>query len=235
LELRYRQPFNPQLVARMRFTPPQLVAASSFSELYWQIVLPADRHLASEPDLTSCADWQWWGVFVGRRPAKTQAELETWSGASTGQRPTPGQSEYLYSGLASAGTIEMVVAPRWLIVLTASVAVLLPALLWIYVPAVRRLPIVLLLAFVIAAFAVAFPTLAVLVGQASLLGLGCSLAAAWIAHFLSHATRVSPSTISAATLRSTTPRNEATPAPAMSSGNDNPSSATVLRVGGLAP
>ncbi len=49
LELRYRRPAATGLVASQEFTPPQLVGSSTLSEVYWQFVLPGDRHVVQTP------------------------------------------------------------------------------------------------------------------------------------------------------------------------------------------
>jgi hypothetical protein len=109
-------------------------------------------------------------VFWGRPATKKQAELEAWAAASRQLGPSAMQNTYLFSGLAPVASIEMLTAPRWLIVLVASGAVLVAVSLWMYVPIVRRGWIGVLLAAVVAALAVTYPAPAVLVGQAAVLG-----------------------------------------------------------------
>jgi hypothetical protein len=181
LELRYRQSINPHLVARWRLTPPQLVAVAGLSELYWQVVLPGDQHIVAPPNLIPSARWQWLGSFFGRTPTMTQSALEDWVGSSRGIAPAGARCEYLYSGLASAGTIELVTAPRWLIVLAASGVVLAIALAWRNVPAARRGWHLVVIGTALGVAALAFPTLAVMLAQASILGLVLGAIAHWIA------------------------------------------------------
>ena len=53
---------------RKNFTPPQLVGSSTLCEIYWQIVLPGDRHIVRTPAQLAPVDpWQWLEVFSGRR------------------------------------------------------------------------------------------------------------------------------------------------------------------------
>ena len=171
LELRYRRASSDRVLTRRRLTPPQMVGMKALTDVYWQIVLPGDRHvIQSPPQLAAASEWQWLGSFWGRRPTRSQAELEQWVGASTQQAPTAAQNEYLYSGLAPVSSIEVVTAPRWFIVLVSSGSVLALALAWIYVPAVRRRWVVVAVACLLAGLAVAYPTPAMLIGQASVLG-----------------------------------------------------------------
>ena len=130
LELRYRLPIRTALVTRHVVTPHQMVGSTALAESYWQVVLPADTHLIRSPaQLTAASVWQWLGTFWGRRPTRSQQELEEWSGAemqSAEMQSGPPQSlnEYLFTGLAPVSTMQFVTAPRWLIVLVASAAVL---------------------------------------------------------------------------------------------------------------
>ena len=231
LELRYRQTVNAPLVTRWRLTPPQMVASMSLSELYWQIILPADRHIIARPELSPCTNWQWLGGFFGRRPTKTQAELEQWAGATSGLSPSAGQSEYLYSGLVPLGTIEMLTAPRWLIVLGASASILVLSIAWIYLPIARRAWLIAVFVCLLGALAVTFPGPAVLLGQASVLGIAAAVVAVWIARWASRAQWQIVVAAGGSTKHYTPPRPDTTPATAMSMPTAGPSSATVLRVG----
>ena len=172
LELRYRRPAPIGLLTRHTLTPPQLVGTSTLSEVYWQIVLPGDRHIIQTPaQLIPVDPRQWLEVFWGRAATRPQSDLETWAGASHQLGPTTTQNAYLYSGLSPASSIELVTAPRWLIVLVASSAVLAISSLWIYVPLVRRGWIAILMAAIVAGLAISYPEAAVLIGQASVLGI----------------------------------------------------------------
>ena len=181
VELRYRRSIGRTLLARHILTPPQIVGATSLSDIYWQIILPGDHHIVRSPAQFAAADeWQWLGSVWGRRPTHTQTELEQWSGASSQPSPSLAQNAYLYTGLAPLATIQVITAPRWFIVLVASGGVLALALLWMYVPVVRRGWVLALLACILAASAIAFPAPAMFVGQAALLGIGLAMVASLI-------------------------------------------------------
>jgi hypothetical protein len=171
LELRSRLPITGALVTRHELTPPHLVGTTALSQVYWQIVLPGDEHVIRSPgQMSSASQWQWLGSFWGQQPVLTQSALEKWVQASAQVAPTAAQNEYLYTGLSRASSIELITAPRWLIVLIASSTVLAIGLVWIYVPAVRQGWILVVLACVIAGLAVAFPAPAFLLAQAAVLG-----------------------------------------------------------------
>jgi hypothetical protein len=210
LELRYRHSASAGVVSRRQFSPPQLVGMAALSEVYWQIILPGDMHVIRSPEqLTSVSQWQWLGVFWGQRPTKSQADLEKWVGATVLNAPAGRQHEYLFSGLAPMASIEVVTAPRWLIVLVASAAALALGLSWVYVPGVRRDWVVLGVACVIAGMAAAFPAPALLLGQAAVLGVVSALLAATISRLLARPARwVEPVKGLGSSLRPPAPRPE---------------------------
>jgi hypothetical protein len=171
LELRYRRTAISGVVTRERLTPPQLVGSSALNEVVWHVVLPGECHVVQSPvQMVSAAHWQWLDTFLGRRPLKSQSDLESWVGATSQAAPVAGHSEYLYSGLGPVASIELVVAPRWLIVLAASALVLAAVLTWLYVPAVHRPWAAIVAAALIAALAVAYPEPAIFFAQASVIG-----------------------------------------------------------------
>ncbi len=189
LELRSRQRVRQSLVTRHRLTPPQLIGTTALSQVYWQIVLPGDVHVIRSPArMSSASQWQWLGGFWGQRPLVSQAELEEWVSASTQLAPTAAHNEYLYTGLAPVLSIDLISAPRWLIVLVASTMVLAIGLVWIYFPPARRGWIVMAVALILAALAVAFPTPALLLAQASALGLIVALLSMLLARLTSRPT-----------------------------------------------
>jgi hypothetical protein len=158
--------------------------------------------------MTSASQWQWLGSFWGRRPSRSQAQLEEWVGASTQLAATGSLNEYLFTGLAPLQSIEIVVAPRWLVVLAASAGVLILVLAWIYIPAIRRGPLVVTVAFALAGLAVAFPVPALLLAQASVLGLVLAALALVIARLMARPSRWPVVLPGGSSLRQTTPRPE---------------------------
>ncbi|MEX0613045.1 MAG: hypothetical protein WD229_13070 [Pirellulales bacterium] len=190
LELRYRQPVRRGLIRRHRLTPPQIVGTTALSALYWQIVLPGDQHIVRSPvPMTSASEWQWLGSFWGFRPVMSQGDLEDWSGASAQLSPAAADNKYLFTGLAPVATIEVITAPRWLIVLAASAAVLLMVLVWVYVPQARRAWIVVGLTLVITGLAIAFPLPALLLAQASAVGVVVAAISVFIARIAARPAR----------------------------------------------
>src|SRR5258707_10617530 len=98
----------------------------------------ADEQLVeSPPQLVTLDGWQWLGTFWGRLPTKTQADLESWVSATTQPAPSRRQNEYLFSGFAPVATIEVLIVPRWLIVLMISASIFAAIVAWTFVPPSR--------------------------------------------------------------------------------------------------
>jgi hypothetical protein len=121
--------------------------------------------------------------------------------------PAPEHNQYLYTGLAPVVSIELVTAPRWLIVLATSSIVLAAGLIGIYVPAARRKWLVVLLACLLAGLAVAFPTPAILLAQASVLGVVAVLVAMLLNRMTARPALV-PISVSTGSSRYAPPRQE---------------------------
>jgi hypothetical protein len=171
LEVRFRRPIQQSLVTRHRLTPPQIDATTDLSQVYWQVILPADQHIVDSPaQLVSASQWQWLGAFWGQRPTLSQADLETWASASTQIGPAATDHQYLFSGLLPVASIELVTAPRWLIVFAASMLAMALVFGLYYLPVRVRSWMLIVIALVIAAAAVSYPTGAALLAQAAATG-----------------------------------------------------------------
>ncbi len=69
LEVRFRRAIQQALITRHRVTPPQIDATTELSQVYWQIILPADEHIVQPPaQLVPASQWQWLGDFLGSSP-----------------------------------------------------------------------------------------------------------------------------------------------------------------------
>ncbi len=225
LELRYRLPSVAGLAVRQRWTPPQLAGMSALGELYWHVVLPADMQLVRSPDqVVPAGRWQWLGGFWGRLPEPTQSEMEDWVGATSQLEPSAAQNQYLFSGLAPVASIEVLTMPRWLVVLAASGVVVALTMAWLYLPAARRGWLVLLLAMGTAALAVAFPTPAMLFGQAAVLGVAISAVAVVLARLLVYPVPWSRPSRGSTMVRLSATHPESYPTPVVGTTNTSPAS-----------
>jgi hypothetical protein len=172
LELRYRMDYQPAAISRLRWTPPQLVGNRALCEVYWQLVLPSELHVVRSPEqLAMAGDWAWLGDYWGRKPPLTQSDLESRLHATSQLTPAPNEHQYLFTGLIPPASINLLLAPRWLIVLLVSGATLISGLGLAYYLRFRVRLLVLVLVGACAFLLVVFPTPTVLIGQAAILGL----------------------------------------------------------------
>jgi hypothetical protein len=171
LELRSRVRLTGAVITRHQVSPPLLVGETTLSQAYWQIIVPGDEHVIRSPaQMSSATQWQWLGSFFGQRPIMSQADLEEWSGATAQQPPTQTENEYLYTGLSPVLSIELITAPRWLVVFIASSTVLGIAIALFYLPALRQGWVLIAFGCAIGGLAVVFPVPALLLAQAASLG-----------------------------------------------------------------
>jgi hypothetical protein len=95
--------------------------------------------------------------------------------------PLPaGTNRYLFSRLGKAPALTIRVAERSLIVLSASGVALILGLVLIYVPLVRKAGMLFALGLALATLGLLFPEPALLLAQASTLGVLLALFAAWL-------------------------------------------------------
>lgn len=172
LELRYRyvEPNANGLFHSLEL--PRFGNSARVRRLYCQLVVPGHQHLIAF-DSTLAPEFRWQAVNFGfsRVSRLEQAELEDWVGALD-EVPLPESANvYLFSVVGDAESCEVAIARRSSIVFVASSLVLTACLLLLYVPVFRRAPSLIALAAVIATVALAFPEVAVLVGQAAVLGI----------------------------------------------------------------
>jgi hypothetical protein len=159
---------------------PRLDDGAWVSQMYWQVLLPPEEHLASSPrDFTEEFVWRWNNLYYGRQPMMSQAELEAWVGLPPlgGLPAEAGMNSYLFSTLGWPDSCEIVTVGRSMIVLAASGAALLAGLALIYLRAARHPVILLAASIVLAGGAAIRPELAILAAQAAVLGLVLALIA----------------------------------------------------------
>ena len=114
---------------------PQLAEAHWVNPWYWQLVLPADRHLVSIPaGLTPEFTWQRRGLFWIRESAVSPTRLQQLTGAAR-RSPLPDTlNVYWLSAFGDVDRMTFLAAPRWLLLLVGSGLVLFLGLAFLYVP-----------------------------------------------------------------------------------------------------
>ena len=153
---------------------PRLSEVQRLRPLYWEVVLPSDELLVSDPGgMTAEYDWQRSGVAWAREARWSEAQLRAWVGApEAAERPPRGSNRYLFSHLGAVGQLDIRVADRARVVLLSSGLALVAGLLLLYVPALRRWDTLLVLGVLLAAFGLLFPGPAPLIAQSAVLGVG---------------------------------------------------------------
>ncbi|MCC7086049.1 MAG: hypothetical protein IT427_13685 [Pirellulales bacterium] len=189
---------------------PKFAASVGVQHFYWQLAVPADRHLIDAPArITPEFTWQWDQFGWQRRSTMEQNELENWTGVDLGADLPESTNRYLFSMAGSPARIELWTAARGELVLVASIAVLAWGLLLIYFHILRRPVSLLAMGVVIAGLAAWKAELALLFVQASLLGFALVLLATLI-EFAQRRQRVSPTIVRSAGSSIIDPRPAAT-------------------------
>lgn len=178
---------------------PQFKGATWIQESYWQLLVPPDEHLLTAPErYTREFHWEWSDFCWARKPSWSEAELELWSGAAAMAEPARVGSEaadgsapaqplssagnsYLFSAVGSIEPLTLSTASRARLVLWASLPLLLCGLALIYFPVLRHPAGIFALALLVMAAGLVDSEAALLLAQASVLGLALTIVAALLA------------------------------------------------------
>jgi hypothetical protein len=148
--------------------------------LYWQLSLPAHEHLLQTPaGFVGESAWRFQGLYFGRQPLRSQADLEAWSGAQRLHEdgPIASGNTHLFSSLGPAERLEIRAARRTWLVLGGSLSVLCVGFLLIYLPSLRR-ALVLVVVAVVISLGLLYPEPLLILLQAGSLGVALVLLAA---------------------------------------------------------
>ncbi len=155
--------------------------------MYWQVILSQDRHLFGDcPGWTPEFHWNWNGLYWNRDSSLVQEELELWIGSAEQQelQDTSDTNRYLFSSFNPRRQCEIYVLNRGEIVLYSSGTVLLVGLALIYFTWLRQIGVLFSLAVLLVSLLLYQPTPALLVLQASILGILLALMSAILARIL---------------------------------------------------
>jgi hypothetical protein len=189
-----------QMPGSIGLAAPQIKSANWVRQFYWQLVFPAYEHVLLTPNHYSREfRWAWNNLYWQRQASLDQRELEGWIGApprgatarladetvddyaARQQRAGLSTNRYLFSTVGTTDALEIYTMSRARLVLWVSLPVLLGGLMLIYFPVTRHPGLLFALAVVIAAGSFVDPDLALLVAQASTLGLLLAISAAVLA------------------------------------------------------
>jgi len=174
LEVRYFEPTTSGLNS-VAWRPARLVADETWAQSYWEVVVPAHRHLANFPKhFTPAMAWGAKSGYWGRLPQLDTGDLQRWAGALERAEPTAAENRYLFSYHREApddATGVLRIVERRTAVLVCSGLMLALGLALLYLPIMRSAASLLALSVLGVAAGAVYPHVFLLVGQAGLLGL----------------------------------------------------------------
>jgi hypothetical protein len=190
----------------------QIPDAEAPRRSYWQLVTSPGEHLIAMPEALSAEmAWSTDRFHMFRRPILDQRQLETWIKSSRQDLLPYAGHDYLFGAVARWPTFRFAVARTSMIVGFASAAIMLIGLSLIYVDALRRPEIYLVLAVALGGICLVWPDTAILVTQAGSLGLAlCVGIALW-----NFVTAVRPNR---SVWQTSVPTSKSLPAPSSNSG-----------------
>jgi hypothetical protein len=184
LELRYHfDGRGPQ--GSLELEGPQLSSARWIQQLYWQLIMPSGEHIVLSPDgYTAEFGWVWSDFLWRRESTHGEQDLERWVedglAADPVLRPdarpamlpsTAASNRYLFSSVGTIEPLRIYTLGRARLVLLASLPLLVFGLGLIYLPWLRHPATLFIAAVLVASAGLIAPQAALLLAQASLLGL----------------------------------------------------------------
>lgn len=152
--------------------PVTVEGCRQYDHFYWQLVAPANQHLVRIPDSVT-AEWRWvWDrLWWHRLSPQDQPFFEQWLAASEQPPLAESANRYVVSSYGPVASFRCWTASRlllWLPVGLMAIGCALAVSLW---RPLRHPIFVILLAAVISMLAAAWPDLAILIGQTTVLAL----------------------------------------------------------------
>lgn len=145
LDVRYRFADRGGRSGPLTLAFPLLDRDVAVRRMYWQVALPHDEFLISEPQgLSPEYVWRWHGVYLARRPLWEQNFLENWCGAQHEAELPASSHRYLFSSFGIPPAVQVITISRSMGVLLAAGMVLACGLILLYAPRLRH-PVLLLL------------------------------------------------------------------------------------------
>ncbi|HVW01483.1 MAG TPA: hypothetical protein VHB77_14120 [Planctomycetaceae bacterium] len=171
-----------------RLAAPRIGDASSPAETVWEISIPQEQHLFTQPEgFRPLYTWQRDGFFFARKDELSHDALAQWIGALDGPAEsnlaTP-SNQYRFEtfGTGIGGSFRSM--SRHIIVLIGAGLALLVGFMLMYVPATRHVLTILLVAFATTAIALWFSEPVLVLLQPAALGLGLAVLAALLQGWL---------------------------------------------------
>ncbi len=156
---------------RFLVTLPEIVGVRNSGRVYWQVVMPGDRHLFKSPAaMTAEYEWKWTGLWWSRFAALDQQSLEQWIGVEQQRMTTGSVNQYVFSSVGAVPSFEVTSFQRWTLLLIVSAIVLVVGMVVMFVGWLHHPAALMVLGGVLTTAAVWIPELVLLIIQASLGG-----------------------------------------------------------------
>ena len=150
---------------------PEIVGVRNSGRVYWQVVMPGDRHLFKSPAaMTAEYEWKWTGLWWSRFAALDQQSLEQWIGVEQQRMTTGSVNQYVFSSVGTVPSFEITSFQRWTLLLIVSAIVLVVGMVVMFVDWLHHPATLMVLGGVLTTAAVWIPELVLLIIQASLGG-----------------------------------------------------------------
>lgn len=150
---------------------PEIVGIRNSGRVYWQVVMPVDRHLFKSPAaMTAEYEWKWTGFWWSRFAALDQQSLEQWIGVEQQRMTTGSVNQYVFSSVGAVPSFEVTSFQRWTLLLIVSAIVLVVGMVVMFVGWLHHPATLMILGGVLTTAAVWIPELVLLIIQASLGG-----------------------------------------------------------------
>ena len=153
-------------------TPATIEGCPQFEHFYWQLVTPATHHLVLIPDsMTPEWRWVWDRLWWHRLSPQDQPFFEQWLEASSQPALAESANRYVVSNYGSTSSFRCWTASRLLLWLPIGLLAIASALAISVWPLLRHPVAVISLAVLMSLVAAAWPDLAILLGQTTLLAM----------------------------------------------------------------
>lgn len=183
----------PRLSAGYVLEAPRLSEEQSAAQVRWEIDLPVQQHLFTEPSgFAPDYHWRSGNWFWSREPDFTVAEMDEWIGAAAGPDFPPGPAggnRYVFSAFGPPPRLIFRAMSQGGIVLISAGTALSLGWVLLYWPRMRHVLTFLMVAFVVALLAVWFAAPVQVLMQPAGVGVGLAVLAAAIQGFLKRRSR----------------------------------------------
>jgi hypothetical protein len=150
---------------------PTISGSATTAPMVWQLIVPPQYVPLGAPAGFS-EDYRigWSGWRWGRQPTQVQEDLERWTAAAKAPAPAPSSNQYVYTAFTAPARARVEMVRAVWIVLAAGLTALIVGLVWLYTRIARTAAFWLTVCVAAGVLLALFPGAAVLMVQATLIG-----------------------------------------------------------------